>query len=179
MHKGHSRRSAEVMTQHLRESSRIVYEGHWKHFVTYCRNKGQNVFNVRWRHFSSYCLDLFDNDFQPGTIISHRTSIASVQRHWKYDPANDPHIALLLRSFRIARPVEHRTTPEWELHVVLSALDRVRAHEVRAISSSWAYLNQNVLAAAFWRSQGVFQRHYLRDLAQSSGDMFTLGPVAA
>ena len=36
-------------------------------------------------------------------------------------------------------------------------LDRVRAHEVRAISSSWAYLNQipldNVLAAAFWRSQ--------------------------
>ena len=35
-------------------------------------------------------------------------------------------------------------------------LDRVRAHEVRAISSSWAYLKQipldNVLAAAFWRS---------------------------
>ena len=122
MNKGHSRRAAEVMTQYLRESSPIVYEGHWKCFVTYCRNKGLNVFNVRSRHFSSYCLDLFDNGFQPGTIISHRTSIASVLRHWKYDPANDPHIALLLRSFRIARPVEHRTMPEWDLHVVLSAL---------------------------------------------------------
>ena len=30
-----------------------------------------------------------------------------------------------------------------------------------------------------WRLQGVFQRHYLRDLAQSSGYMFTLGPVVA
>ena len=37
-------------------------------------------------------------------------------------------------------------------------VDRVRAHEVRAISASWAYLNQIlldcVLAAALWRSQG-------------------------
>ena len=95
MNKGHSRRAAEVMTQYLRESSQIVYEGHWKRFVTYCQNKGLNIFNVRSRHFSSYCLDLFDNGFQPGTIISHRTPIASVLRHWKYDPANDPHITLL------------------------------------------------------------------------------------
>ena len=110
------------MTQYLWESSRIVYEGHWKPFVTYCRNKGLNVFNVRSRHFNSYCLDLFDDGFQPGTIISHRTSIASVLHHWKYDPANDPLIALLLRSSRIARPVEHRTMTEWDLHVVLSTL---------------------------------------------------------
>ena len=105
MNKGHSRGTAEVMTQYLRESSRIVYEGRWKRFVTYFQKKGLNVFNVRSRHFSSCCLDLFDNGFLPGTIISH---IASVLRHWKYDP----HIALLLlRSFRIARPVEHRTMP--------------------------------------------------------------------
>ena len=62
-------------------------------------------------------------------------------------------------------------------------LDPVRAYDVRVTSSSWAYLNQiplyNVLAAAFWRSQGVFQRHYLWDSAQNSGDMFILGPVVA
>ena len=62
-------------------------------------------------------------------------------------------------------------------------VDRVRAHEVQAISASWAYLNHialdSVLAAAFWRLQGVFQGDYLRDLAQILGDMFTLGPVVA
>ena len=47
MNKGHSRRAAEVMTRYLRESSRIVYEGDWKRFVTHCQNKGLNVFNVR------------------------------------------------------------------------------------------------------------------------------------
>ena len=62
-------------------------------------------------------------------------------------------------------------------------VDRVTAHEVRAISASWAYLNQipldHILSAAFWRSQGVFQRHYLRDLTNTTGGMSTLGPVVA
>ena len=62
-------------------------------------------------------------------------------------------------------------------------VDRVRADAVWAISSSWAYLNQipldNALAEVFWKSQGVFQWHYLGDLAQSSREMFTLSPVVA
>ena len=62
MNKGHSRRAAEVMTRYLRESSWIVYEGHWKRFVTHCQNKGLNVFNVRSRLFSSWtCLIMVFN----------------------------------------------------------------------------------------------------------------------
>ena len=57
----------------------------------------------------------------------------------------------------------------------------VIAHEVRTISASWAYLNQipwdDILSVAFWRSQGAFQRCYLRDLAHSSGKISILGPV--
>ena len=291
-------------------------------------------------------MKMFDERYEPATIISHRTSIASVLRHWKYDPAVDPHISILMRSFRLARPVRHRFMPQWDLHVVLNALlhppfatsnpdgrstdrsielkwrtcktlfllslatarrrsylhalsaapphclflrgdspeqsvlkllpgvgflaknqlpstapkhitvpgiahlnpdepermlcpvrqvglylrdtenirgdrrrlfvhwdpaiqdisrahvsrwivltikeaydradlplDEAHAHEVRAISASLAYLNQvpldNVLAAALWRSQGVFQRHYLRDLEQSAQGISTLGPVVA
>ena len=56
--------------------------------------------------------------------------------------------------------------------------DRVTAHEVRA---SWAYNCQvalpDILAAAFWRSSGVFQNSYLRDMACVAEGMSTLGPV--
>ena len=59
--------------------------------------------------------------------------------------------------------------------------DRVTAHEVRALSASWAYNCQvalpDILSAAFWRSSGVFQNSYLRDMACVAEGMSTLGPV--
>ena len=59
-------------------------------------------------------------------------------------------------------------TSKWIVEVVKQAYsgaerqyDRITAHEVRALSTSWAYANQvaleDVLAAAFWRSSGVFR----------------------
>ena len=59
--------------------------------------------------------------------------------------------------------------------------DRVTAHEVRALSASWAFNCQvalpDILSAAFWRSSGVFQNSYLRDMACIAEGMSTLGPV--
>ena len=59
--------------------------------------------------------------------------------------------------------------------------DRVTAHEVWALSASWAYNCQvalpDILSAAFWRSSGVFQNSYLRDMACIAEGMSTLGPV--
>ena len=59
--------------------------------------------------------------------------------------------------------------------------DRVTAHEVRALSASWAYNCQvalpDILSAAYWRSSGVFQNSYLRDMASIADGMSTLGPV--
>ena len=49
-------------------------------------------------------------------------SIASVLWHRKYDLATDPHIALLLRSFHLVRPLEHCSMLQWDLHMALSAL---------------------------------------------------------
>ena len=59
--------------------------------------------------------------------------------------------------------------------------DRVTAHEVRALSASWAYYYQvalpDILSAAFWRSSGVFQNSYLYDMASNTDGMSTVGPV--
>ena len=88
--KGHSKRAAEFMVKSLRPSLINLYESHWAALTRYCQRKGINVFNVRSAHFSRYIVTLFDADVLPNTIFSHRTSIASVLRHWRYDPATDP-----------------------------------------------------------------------------------------
>ena len=59
--------------------------------------------------------------------------------------------------------------------------DRVTSHEVQAISASWAYnclvALPDILAVAFWRSSGVFQNSYQRDMACVAEGMSTLGPA--
>ena len=79
--KGHSKRVSEFMVKNLRPSSINVYESHWKTFVNYCRRKNLNVFNIRSLHFSRYLMILFNQGLRPNTIMTHRTSIASVLRH--------------------------------------------------------------------------------------------------
>ena len=76
------------------------------------------MFNVRSSHFSRFLMTLFDVGLLPSTIASHRTSIASVLRHWKYDPASDPQIKMLMRSFRLAKPAKRFILPTWDLQVV-------------------------------------------------------------
>ena len=122
--KGHSREVANMMSRCLRESSQQVYESHWSRFVAFCRTKRWHVFRVRSHHFSTYMMHLFRDGLLPSTIISHRTSVASVLHHWVYDPAADPHIKLLVRAFRLERPVQRRIMPKWDLHLVLLSLMR-------------------------------------------------------
>ena len=60
---------------------------------------------------------------------------------------------------------------------------KICAHELRALSSSFAWLNRvpldSVLKAGYWRSENSFIRFYLRDMAGINEKMFSLGPVVA
>ena len=76
-----------------------------------------------FQHLSD-ALILFRDGLLPATIISHRTSVASVLRHWDYDPTADRHIKLLFRAFRLERPVQRRIMPKWDLYLVLLSLLR-------------------------------------------------------
>ena len=69
-------------------------------------------------------MHLFRGGLLPSTIISHRTSVAFVLRHWVYDPAADRHIKLLVRAFRLERPVQRSIMPKLDLHLVLLSLLR-------------------------------------------------------
>ena len=121
---GYDDRASQIMTSTLRHSSINLYESHWQRFVDFCRRKKTHVLQVRSQLFCRYLVELVDDVIAPSTVISHRTSVASVLRHWKYDPATDPNVRLLLQGMRLARPVTRRTMPQWDLHLVLLALMR-------------------------------------------------------
>ncbi|MES9880815.1 MAG: hypothetical protein ABW185_08035 [Sedimenticola sp.] len=59
----------------------------------------------------------------------------------------------------------------------------ISAHEVRALSTSWAFHNRSPLSslmeAAAWKSHDTFSRFYLRSMTAQSGDLLKLGPVVA
>ena len=61
-----------------------------------------------------------------------------------------------------------------DLHVV-------RAHEVRAIATSWHFAHnlslEAVMSAASWRSHSTFSSFYLRDVSLMKDDTYALGPL--
>lgn len=59
----------------------------------------------------------------------------------------------------------------------------VKAHDVRAISNSWALFSSaslnEVLSAGFWRNENSFISHYLRTMSLHADELFSLGPIVS
>ena len=64
-----------------------------------------------------------------------------------------------------------------------NSLLKPRAHKLRALSSSWAYMNsiplEEILQAAVWSNSSLFTVHYLRDFGNQTDNLTALGPVVA
>jgi hypothetical protein len=62
-------------------------------------------------------------------------------------------------------------------------LFRLKAHEVRAMTASWAFLKNasldSILQACSWRSHSTFTSYYLRDLTRIQGDLLKLSPFVS
>ena len=59
----------------------------------------------------------------------------------------------------------------------------VKAHDVRALASSWAVFNNaslnEVLSAGFWRGERSFLSHYMRSMSVHADSLFSLGPIVS
>ncbi|CAG2244244.1 unnamed protein product [Mytilus edulis] len=60
---------------------------------------------------------------------------------------------------------------------------QVKAHEVRALASSWNIFNSSsmseIMSAGFWRSDSAFYNHYLRSMPLHCDNLYSLGPLVA
>ena len=81
------------------------------------------------------------------------------------------------------KDISRSSISRWVKQVIVEAYNRAgvslegvtpRAHEVRALSTSVAFINDcslpAILDAAYWKSNGVFIDHYLRDSARLLGE---------
>ena len=62
-------------------------------------------------------------------------------------------------------------------------LSKVKAHDVRALSSSLAFKGgvplDDILHSCFWKSHGTFTNFYLKDVCWENDNVFKLGPIVA
>ena len=58
---------------------------------------------------------------------------------------------------------------------------KIKTHEVRALSSSWAFFDKvplnGILKVAVWNQSSTFAKFYLRDMSQQMANLRTLGPI--
>ena len=58
---------------------------------------------------------------------------------------------------------------------------KIKAHEVMALLSSWAFFDKvllnEILKAAVWNQSSTFAKFYLRDISQQMANLHTLGPI--
>ena len=63
------------------------------------------------------------------------------------------------------------------------ALLNIKAHETRALATSWAYHNripsEDILQAASWMNHSTFSNFYLRSLSNQEEGLFRLGPLVS
>jgi hypothetical protein len=72
----------------------------------------------------------------------------------------------------------------WHISVGITLpRNQVKAHEVRAIASSWSIFNSasltEILSAGFWRSDNTFYYHYLRSMPQHTDNLDSLWPLVS
>ena len=85
------------------------------------------------------------------------------------------------------------TLSRWVKYTIKHAYDSIsknpnrlfkpRAHELRALSASWAYMNyillEEILKSAVWSSSSLFALHYLRDFREQTENLRAMGPIIA
>ena len=83
------------------------------------------------------------------------------------------------------------TFSHWVKYAIKNAYDSIsknsnrlfkpRAHELRALSASWAYMNyiplEEILKSAVWSSSSLFASHYLRDFREQTENLRAMGPI--
>ena len=100
---------------------------------------------------------------------------------------------LLFVSFKtgFTEDIKKNTISGWIKSTVLEAyqegseaaktLFRVKAHDVRAFSASWAFLNnvtmEKILQAGAWKAHGTFTNFYMKDMTVVQDEMMKLGPI--
>ena len=107
-----------------RLSTQSVYNSKWRIFTEWCRDTGHDPFSTSTPVLADFLAFLFTaKGFAPTTIAGYRTTIINTLDKVTGHRLADEHlISSLLNQFESERPQPGRSTPDWDLALVLRAL---------------------------------------------------------
>jgi len=100
------------------------YQGKWKVFEQYCRERGLDPWEVTVPQIADFLSHLFDTQgLKPSTIDGYRVAIAGALKHKRgVNIGKDPSLSDLSTWMHRERPRGSNTVPPWDLKLVLLAL---------------------------------------------------------
>ena len=147
--RGYSSTVATRITASHRLSTQSVYDSKWRIFTEWCRDTGHDPFSTSTPVLADFLAFLFTaKGFAPTTIAGYRTTIINTLEKVTGHRLADEHlISSLLNQFESERPRPGRSTPDWDLALVLRAL-HYAPFEPLAKAPLWALTFKTVFLTA-------------------------------
>jgi hypothetical protein len=109
----------------VQESTSIVYDAKWTIFSDWCVGREIDPFKISVQQLADFLVFLFEvKGLAPSTVKGYRSAISrSIDISGGEDFGNNQFISLLVRNFSLERPRHRVLVPQWNLGLVLSALN--------------------------------------------------------
>ena len=133
---GLSVKVSERVSSCLRPSTNTIYASRWKQFAFWCIQKKLDPFEAGIPEISDFMVYLFEEKkLAVSSIENYKSAIASSLSYTKNDCLNNNKtVTQLIRSFHIDRPLSLKTTPDWNLALVLVALSKPPFEPLQSIA---------------------------------------------
>ena len=123
--KGFSETATKHISRSVRESTSIVYDAKWTIFSDWCVGREIDPFKISVQQLADFLVFLFEvKGLAPSTVKGYRSAISrTIHISGGEDFGNNQFISLLVRNFSLERPRQRVLVPQWNLGLVLSALN--------------------------------------------------------
>ena len=122
--RGYSASVAGRIASSHRQSTQVVYDSKWRIFSEWCQDANLDPFSTTTPILTEFLTHLFTvKNFAPVTIAGYRTTVLNtLEKVTGSRPCDEHLITSLLNQFEVERPRPTRSTPTWDLALVLHAL---------------------------------------------------------
>lgn len=119
----------------VRPTTKIIYANRWMKFANWCSTKSLDPFQTSVAEIADFMVNLFKEvKLSVNTIENYRTAISHTLSLSGNNCLVDSRVIRdLLRSFHVERPVSTRSTPSWNLALVLDTMRKPPFEPIESI----------------------------------------------
>ncbi len=124
---GFSEKAAQFVSAGRRRSTVQVYSSRLHCYYKWCDERGLDPATTTTPQVADFLCFIFDKNLQSSTVSGYLSAILSIHEGTPdgYSLRHDDSLKLLIEGFHNTRPPARKLWPEWDLDVVLDALNDV------------------------------------------------------